>query len=411
MSNSSARSRSLRRGRRSAEEALRKDRARSRPLIHFHPRYNGSSACSRSMPAGAKKLSRDMPICEHCSGWRCAWWSWSLDRWNTRRTDFSRCSSIVRKPNIPVKVRLEVRQGVHQRRLVFQALGDPTRRGLLAAVAIRTALGQLKWLLPYDLPRCGGRAPAGVGAERTDPHREGRAGAHLRHRPGGLDVADTGRATAEPSPSDGWTGSAPSSPGTRTRRPRTTTRWEQPAMNTDPINDPTFTVERTYPVSAAQVFRAFSETDIKRRWFAEGEAGRSRSSPWTSGRWPRDQPVPVVGGPLITNDARYLDSSPRPSGLSYVMAIDGRPSWSPTSVEIFPVPGGARLVDPSRASTSTARPGHRREIGGGHCSTASARSWHRAGEPGLAHRRVRDRTARMAPHGAGRPGCAWVLAA
>ena len=45
-------------------------------------------------------------------------------------------------------------------------------------------------------------------------------------------------------------------------------------MNTEPINHATFIVERTYPVSAAQVFRAFSDTDIKRRWFAEGEGWR-----------------------------------------------------------------------------------------------------------------------------------------
>ena len=45
-------------------------------------------------------------------------------------------------------------------------------------------------------------------------------------------------------------------------------------MNTEPIKHATFIVERTYPVDAARIFRAFSDTDIKRRWFAEGEDWR-----------------------------------------------------------------------------------------------------------------------------------------
>jgi hypothetical protein len=42
-------------------------------------------------------------------------------------------------------------------------------------------------------------------------------------------------------------------------------------MNTEPIKHATFSVERTYSADAARVFRAFSDTDVKRRWFAEGE--------------------------------------------------------------------------------------------------------------------------------------------
>jgi hypothetical protein len=45
-------------------------------------------------------------------------------------------------------------------------------------------------------------------------------------------------------------------------------------MNTEPIKHATFSVERTYPADAARIFRAFSDTDIKRRWFAEGEDWR-----------------------------------------------------------------------------------------------------------------------------------------
>ena len=37
------------------------------------------------------------------------------------------------------------------------------------------------------------------------------------------------------------------------------------------VNHSTFVIERTYPASPQQVFRAFSDPGRKRRWFAEGE--------------------------------------------------------------------------------------------------------------------------------------------
>ena len=118
-------------------------------------------------------------------------------------------------------------------------------------------------------------------------------------------------------------------------------------MNTEPINHATFTVERTYPVRAAQVFRAFSDTDIKRRWFAEGEGWQVEEFTAdfrTAGH--ETSRFRFAGGPPITNDTRYLDIvTDARLVFSYVMAIDGRPSSaSLTSVEMFPVPGGTRLV-------------------------------------------------------------------
>ena len=47
-------------------------------------------------------------------------------------------------------------------------------------------------------------------------------------------------------------------------------------MNTEPIKHATFSVERTYPADAARVFRAFSDTDVKRRWFGLVPVHRDR---------------------------------------------------------------------------------------------------------------------------------------
>jgi len=42
-------------------------------------------------------------------------------------------------------------------------------------------------------------------------------------------------------------------------------------MNKSSLVHDTFVIERSYPKTPAQVFRAFSDPDLKRRWFAEGE--------------------------------------------------------------------------------------------------------------------------------------------
>ena len=79
-------------------------------------------------------------------------------------------------------------------------------------------------------------------------------------------------------------------------------------MNTEPIKHATFIVERTYPADAARIFRAFSDTDVKRRWFAAGEDWRVevftadfRPAGYETSRFR------YADGPPITNDTRYLD--------------------------------------------------------------------------------------------------------
>ena len=106
-------------------------------------------------------------------------------------------------------------------------------------------------------------------------------------------------------------------------------------MNTEPIKHETFIVERTYPADAARIFRAFSDTDVKRRWFAEGEDWRVEE--FTADFRPAGYETSrfrYADGPPITYDTRYLD-----------IITDGRPSSvSLASVELFPAQGGTRLV-------------------------------------------------------------------
>ena len=118
-------------------------------------------------------------------------------------------------------------------------------------------------------------------------------------------------------------------------------------MNTEPIKHATFSVERTYPADAARVFRAFSDTDLKRRWFAEGEDWRVEefAADFRPAGYERSR-FRYADGPPITYDTRYLDIvTDDRLVFSYVMTIDGRlSSVSLASVELFPTQGGTRLV-------------------------------------------------------------------
>jgi uncharacterized protein YndB with AHSA1/START domain len=118
-------------------------------------------------------------------------------------------------------------------------------------------------------------------------------------------------------------------------------------MNTEPIKHATFIVERTYPADAARIFRAFSDTDVKRRWFAEGEDWRVEE--FTADFRPAGHETSrfrYADGPPISNETRYLDIvTDERLVFSYVMTIGGRPSSaSLASVELFPAQGGTRLV-------------------------------------------------------------------
>lgn len=119
-------------------------------------------------------------------------------------------------------------------------------------------------------------------------------------------------------------------------------------QTTDPVvAHRTFVIERSYPYGAARVFRAFADPQIKRRWFAEGEGWEieSYTSDFRRGGEELSR-FRYQGGPLMTNETRYLDLVPeRRLVFSYTMTFDGQPlSVSLATVELLPEEESTRLV-------------------------------------------------------------------
>lgn len=118
-------------------------------------------------------------------------------------------------------------------------------------------------------------------------------------------------------------------------------------MNTPSIVHSTFSIERTYPVSAARVFAAFSDPAAKRRWMLEGEGWHidEFKAEFRVGRHETSR-FRFQDGPPVSNDTVYQDIVPdRRIVFAYSMTVDGkRISASLTSIELFPAGKGTRLV-------------------------------------------------------------------
>ncbi|WP_438445025.1 SRPBCC family protein [Gorillibacterium sp. sgz5001074] len=106
------------------------------------------------------------------------------------------------------------------------------------------------------------------------------------------------------------------------------------------VRHATFTVEHRYAASPEQVYRAWAEPGLKARWFSKAELFDFR----VGGReFSRGGPPE---GPVFTFDACYQEIVPGERIVySYTLdAGDTRISVSITTVELFPVEGGTRLV-------------------------------------------------------------------
>ena len=109
----------------------------------------------------------------------------------------------------------------------------------------------------------------------------------------------------------------------------------------------TFRLERAYTASPARVFRAFAETEAKRRWFVEGEG-------WEISEYTADFRIGghelsrfrFRGGPEIVNETVYLDIVPDARLIfAYRMATEEGPmSASLTTIELVPQGSGTLLV-------------------------------------------------------------------
>lgn len=113
-----------------------------------------------------------------------------------------------------------------------------------------------------------------------------------------------------------------------------------------PIIHNTFTIERTYPAAAARVFRAHSDPQKKRRWFAEGKGFviYSYSLDFKVGGFERTR-FRHGDGPPMTLDAVYLDIvQDERIVFAYAMTVGGVPmSSSPATVELVPTSQGTLL--------------------------------------------------------------------
>src|SRR4051812_38135923 len=109
----------------------------------------------------------------------------------------------------------------------------------------------------------------------------------------------------------------------------------------------TFTIERTYPQSAAKVFHAFADKETVRRWRVGGDG-------FTIAEFSFDFRVggaevsrfSYQGGPEIRLDAQFQDIVPdQRIVFSYRMAIGPHPmSASLTTIELAPSGDGTRLT-------------------------------------------------------------------
>lgn len=123
----------------------------------------------------------------------------------------------------------------------------------------------------------------------------------------------------------------------------------------------TFRIERVYPVSQAQLYRALTEPVAKAKWFGGGAAFtliarhmdvRPGGREHLQGRWAAGSHRPASGqeakadGTVTTFDAVYLDVVPeRRLVYAYEMRIDERKiSVSLATIELERAGAGTRLI-------------------------------------------------------------------
>lgn len=119
------------------------------------------------------------------------------------------------------------------------------------------------------------------------------------------------------------------------------------------VQHDTFTIERALKASPEQVFHAWANPEVKRRWFPEGpgwEVTEYEADFRVGGRETSD--FRQSNGPLYRNDTVYLDIVPSQRIVfAYTMASDGeRISASLASVEIRPDGEASKLTFTEQAA-------------------------------------------------------------
>ncbi|MFL5478387.1 MAG: SRPBCC family protein [Gemmatimonadaceae bacterium] len=121
-------------------------------------------------------------------------------------------------------------------------------------------------------------------------------------------------------------------------------------MTKPSVTHATYVIERTYPVSPARTFDAFSDPEKKRRWFAgyRAPAGDFEMDFRVGGR-ERTRSI-IDGGPhkgtVLTNETVYQDIVPdKRIVFAYSMLLgDRRISASLVTVELIPKGDGTSLI-------------------------------------------------------------------
>jgi uncharacterized protein YndB with AHSA1/START domain len=123
-------------------------------------------------------------------------------------------------------------------------------------------------------------------------------------------------------------------------------------METAPTVHDTFVITRSYPVSPERAFKAFSDPNLKRRWFAEGKTQETegfemdfRVGGADRQRYRMTAATPFPGVAL-SNDGSYQDIVPdRRIVLASTMTLgDRRISSSLVTFEFQPTAAGVDIV-------------------------------------------------------------------
>lgn len=109
------------------------------------------------------------------------------------------------------------------------------------------------------------------------------------------------------------------------------------------VTHATFSLERRYPVPAAQVFAAWADPAAKASWFASGPTSHQLDFRVGGKETTRGGPP---GGPAMTFESFYRDivSGERIVYSSTLSADDDVATVSVTTVEFEPADGGTRLL-------------------------------------------------------------------
>lgn len=126
-------------------------------------------------------------------------------------------------------------------------------------------------------------------------------------------------------------------------------------MSREEVVHSTFTIERTFPVPPARVFRAFADPSQKRRWYADDDRGQidSHTADFRVGgmektrfRFQGSVPGGPPAGTPMGNDTVYVDIVENERIVfAYAMLVgDRRMSASLATIVLEPAGNGTRLT-------------------------------------------------------------------